>query len=361
MAIILVIEDQTDLLEDVMELLQFEGYEVWGASDGRSGVQIAHDRLPDLIICDVMMPELDGFGVLFELRCEPMTTTIPFIFLTARTAREDLRRGMQLGADDYLTKPFTQNELLSAVNVMLAKRQALEKESEARLDEMRQSLLSTLPHEFRTPLTSILGYGQLLLDFDTLESSQVQNMIKVIIQAGNRLYRLIENYLLYAQIEIIRTDPDRINKLRGVRVVNPEREIIRTAGDKAVEVERAGDLTIHIENVPFIMSDEGLKKIVEELVDNAFKFSEYGSPVEILGKVSGNAYSLCVSDQGHGMTANQIRKVGAFTQFERKLYEQQGMGLGLVLSKRIVELYGGHLEIESRLHEGTQLYVEFLL
>lgn len=122
---ILVIEDEVPLQEEILELLRLEGFEAIGAATGNIGVKLAKQHLPDLILCDITMPLLDGYGVLLKLRNDPATATIPFIFLTAKANRKDMRRGMEFGADDYLTKPFTSAELLLAIHVRLAKREAL--------------------------------------------------------------------------------------------------------------------------------------------------------------------------------------------------------------------------------------------
>ncbi|PZO37392.1 MAG: GGDEF domain-containing response regulator [Pseudanabaena frigida] len=121
MTMILVIEDVEALREEIMETLSYEGFDVLGAENGAIGVQIANTYLPNLIICDIAMPELDGYGTLVALRQEPKTSMIPFIFLTALTERSDMRQAMQLGADDYLTKPFTSIELLGAIASRLQK------------------------------------------------------------------------------------------------------------------------------------------------------------------------------------------------------------------------------------------------
>ena len=121
MITILVIEDVEALREEIMEMLSYEGFGVLGAENGLVGVQIAKTYLPNLIICDIAMPELDGYGTLMALRQEPKTSMIPFIFLTAMTEKADMRQAMQLGADDYLTKPFTSAELLGAIASRLQK------------------------------------------------------------------------------------------------------------------------------------------------------------------------------------------------------------------------------------------------
>ena len=123
---ILVIEDSADIRENTAEILELAGFNALTAKNGRQGVDMALKEKPDLIICDIMMPELDGYGVLHLLRKNAETETVPFIFLTAKTERSDFRKGMELGADDYITKPFDDSELLSAVEVRLKKSAVLE-------------------------------------------------------------------------------------------------------------------------------------------------------------------------------------------------------------------------------------------
>lgn len=125
---ILVIEDDRILLENTAELLELSGYEVEKAENGKIGVNKAQEFEPDLIVCDIMMPELDGYGVLYILSKSPKTATIPFIFLTAKTEKEDFRKGMNLGADDYLTKPFDELELLNTIEARIKKIKSLKKE-----------------------------------------------------------------------------------------------------------------------------------------------------------------------------------------------------------------------------------------
>jgi CRP-like cAMP-binding protein len=118
---ILIIEDNTDVRENTAEILQLAGYQVFTAPNGKRGVETARAELPDLVICDIMMPELDGYGVLHLLGKQPDTAAIPFIFLTAKAEKDDFRKGMNLGADDYLTKPFDDLALLDAVEMRLKK------------------------------------------------------------------------------------------------------------------------------------------------------------------------------------------------------------------------------------------------
>lgn len=125
MKTILLIEDDTALRENTAELLELANYTVYTAPNGKIGIDVAKEKLPDLIVCDIMMPEVDGYGVLEAVSLDPTTTHIPFIFLSARTEHKEIRKGMDLGADDYLTKPFEEDELLSAIESRLAKAEIL--------------------------------------------------------------------------------------------------------------------------------------------------------------------------------------------------------------------------------------------
>ena len=119
MSVILVIEDEDRLRENIAQILEFGDYQVFLASNGAMGVELAQQYQPDLILCDIMMKQLDGYGVLEALRADPATANIPLIFVTAKADRDSMRAGMELGADDYVTKPFTTSELLNAVSTRL--------------------------------------------------------------------------------------------------------------------------------------------------------------------------------------------------------------------------------------------------
>src|SRR3954468_13405311 len=125
---ILVIDDNNDIRENTAEILELSGYKTFTAENGKRGVEVALKEKPSVIVCDIMMPELDGYGVLHLLRKHPDTQNIPFIFLTAKTERSDFRKGMEMGADDYVTKPFDDIELLNAIEVRLKKSEVLQQQ-----------------------------------------------------------------------------------------------------------------------------------------------------------------------------------------------------------------------------------------
>ncbi|HOX51383.1 MAG TPA: response regulator, partial [Fibrobacteria bacterium] len=142
---ILVIEDESSIRENIREMLEAEGYEVIEAVDGADGVRKSSERPPDLVVCDVNMPGMDGFQVIANLRGNSRTLHVPFLFLTARADRTSLRRGMELGAEDYLTKPFSRQELLSAVGVRLSRSESLAAAYRNQLGALRNTLARALP------------------------------------------------------------------------------------------------------------------------------------------------------------------------------------------------------------------------
>lgn len=347
---ILVIEDESDVREIILDILEAEEFEVRGAENGRDGVELAKEYLPDLVICDVMMPEMDGYDVLKTLRQNKNTSTIPFIFLTAKATRENLRYGMNLGADDYLTKPFSRKDLLNAISSRIQKKDAIDQKTQEHLDELRSNLTLSLPHELRTPLNGILGLSQLLIeDFTEMEAAEVQPMLADIHTSAQRLYRLISNFLLYADLELLVHDSERMKFWPKGSVKDPNTLITKVADEMLESLpERQSDFNLELENNCEVkLPEEIFQKIVEELLNNAFKFSEESQKVGLKSEVYSQTYSLEFINQGRGMTSDQIAKLGAYKQFDRGRGEHQGAGLGLAIVKRLLDLHGGELTLES--------------
>ncbi len=351
---ILVIDDEAWLREMVRVALEDKSYDVLEAENGARGVDLARRHLPDLILCDVNMKEMDGYRTLSSLRNEPGTASIPVILMTGLADNAGMRHGMELGADDYLAKPFTLDDLYAAVEARLKKLQTVRQEAEKKLADLRDSISLMLPHELRTPLNGILAYAELLAnEGDTLPGGEIAEMGQVIHNSAKRLEHLVENFLIYAQIELLATDPHKVVTLRLGQTPDAAALIEQHARSLAESVHRNQDLVLRLTTVGFPMSADYLARIVDELVQNAFKFSAIGSPVEVsLGRVNGSVV-LSVTDQGRGFSTEHIARVGAYMQFDRKMHEQQGLGLGLTISKRLAELHLGTLTIERRAKSGT--------
>jgi serine/threonine protein kinase len=206
---ILVVEDETAIRNNVVSMLRMEGFDVVEASNGRSALAMAREHIPGLILSDVMMPELDGYGLLELLRADPLTATIPLIFLSARTDRADRRRGMNLGADDYLGKPFTHGELLEAVSARIKRNQTFGK-----ADTTSRAGVNLGTSAKVRPPVAVKGYrilrkigsgGMSEVFLAVREADQRELALKVLDTGRDEdlalLHRFIQEYALLAQID----------------------------------------------------------------------------------------------------------------------------------------------------------------
>ena len=355
---ILIIDDEEWLREMVQMALRQRGYDVVEAQNGYDGIERARAELPDLILCDVNMGKVDGYLTLAALRTEAPTAAIPFILMTGMADNAGMRHGMELGADDYLPKPFTTEVLYAAVEARLKKSQTVRDEAERKLAHLRDNISLMMPHEMRTPLNGIISNAELLVtSAATLKAADVAEMGQEMLKSGQNLERLIENFLIYAQLELIAADPKNVNALRIGKLEWPAALIKKVAGAQAAQSARLNDLTLETADVPVPMSAEYFSRVVNELVQNAFKFSEAATPVEVRLAETFNGVEFSVADHGRGFSTEQIRRIGAYVQFDRKIQEQQGLGLGLVIAKRLAELHGGSLLIEGRTGVGTTVII----
>jgi signal transduction histidine kinase len=309
-----------------------------------------------------MMPELDGMDMLKELQKHEKTATIPFLFLTAKSAKSDMREGMNLGADDFITKPYDIDELLNAINIRLEKKKKNEVKFNKKFDELRDNLRKTLPHEIRTPLNIVLGLSEFLLkNYHNTSPKDARDMLENIFESGKRLNRLFENYLFFANIEIIATVKEELQRLRNRTTPLCEFIIKDIAGFYGQDTGRTEDIQLDLDDGTLAMLEEHFVKIIDELIDNALKFSDRGTPVKIFSAIDKDMYSLSITDYGRGLTQEQIRSIGEYVQFERKIYEQQGSGLGIAIVQRITELYLGEFDIDSEFGSYTTVTVKLPL
>lgn len=355
---ILVIDDAEFILESTSTLLRFEGYEVFTASDGVEGVSAALECTPDLILCDISMPNLDGYGVLDKLRDHPETTTTPFIFLTAFTEKQNMRLGMEKGADDFLVKPYTRDELIAAIDAQWKKHSNIERQVQEKVEEVGRSITYVLPHEFRTVLNQVVGSAKYLYNnADVLKSGEIREYSDDIVSSTQRLMRLTENFLTYIRINSFALDSSARKQLRNFQTDEPAAVAMDIANVIANKYDRIIDLDFsgNYDSYAVEIATESFHKVFDELLDNAFKFSVKGSKVIVRTWIAGNELYFSLQDFGRGLSSEQISNVGAYMQFERSIYEQQGVGLGLVIAKRLIELHDGKFDIVSVENQGTTI------
>lgn len=356
MTCILIIEDEDLIRESLEDLLLAEGFKVITAENGERGMHLAKQNQPDLILCDVRMPIFNGYEVLEWLRQDKELSTVPFLFLTSMMDRHSTRKGMSLGADDYLEKPCTKDELLAAIAARLGKQKAIDQRIAEKMDALRRSITLSLPHELQTPLSGIMGLSELLMiENEELIPEEVYEYAEGIHRSAERLQRLIQNYLLYSKLMLLRSQGQ--TRFTAPYPCNSQMIISKIGDRKVKEYARTNDLELDLAEFDLAVSSEDFIKIVDELVDNAFKYSNPRSKVAIRTQVTDQQWIFTIQDSGRGMNENQIANIGAYMQFERQFYEQQGSGLGLVIAKTLLEFYGGEIDIQSQEDLGTKISV----
>lgn len=342
---ILVIEDEQALREEILDLLEVEGFETVSAENGEIGVRLAQEHSPNLILCDVMMPGLDGHDVLLALRQRPATAVTPFIFLTAKGTPDDFRQGLRLGADDYITKPFEHAELLEAISTRLG-RQTVVSQLHEQVNELQQSnllkddFLGAVSQEMRQPLTNMLMAIQMLQQSPREE--QLQRYASILRTECSRQINLI-NHLLELQRLEANARPVMLELLTLQEWVP---DIVEPFKSRAKERQQSiwSSISPHL---PALLTDRyDLQKILEELLDNACKYTAPG------GKITLEAYRVpsATSTQSIAPVTIVISNEGEIAQealprlFEKfyrvpkgDIWRQGGNGLGLTLVKKLVE------------------------
>jgi signal transduction histidine kinase len=226
------------------------------------------------------------------------------------------------------------------------------------LEDLRTNISHSLPHELLTPLNGLIGLSEILRDsYDSMDSESLLEIAESLNRSAWRLERVIRNTLLYAELQLKSQDSAQPQIWQDMMSAMAEFPVSDEAQVVAKKLNREADLTLQLCNSPVQIQEPHLRKIVEELVSNACKFSKTGTPIEVVSQIEGDRYTLEVTDQGRGMTPSQIADVGAYIQFERRFYEQQGSGLGLIIVRQLTELHYGKLSIESTVGKQTKVRI----
>jgi len=355
MSKILVIDDDHAFRKALAVMLERQGREVVQAATGAEGVRLARTDMPNLILCDVELGGVSGNLVLYAVRRDPQLASIPFVLMSGYgLGGETAVPGMKRGADAYLSKPFTPGALSSTIDACLRKWQSqTEAQALARSNELPAAGPSA---GLLQPVERILQITQLLSAPGQLESKEIIGMVDQAHQEAAALFRRMQNCLFCAEIELLVSDWTQVGALlecrTGVREV-----IVPVAIEKARSVARTADLALNLEDARVAISSGRLKKIAEELLDNAFKYSQPGGAVHVKTAIDADHVCLSISDRGPGMAAEQIASAGAPISLDQVLLIQQGSGLGLFIAQRLTELHQGTFAIQSEAGHGTTVTV----
>ena len=341
---ILVVDDAPHNLRLLVSLLS-QAYEVIVASDGATALTIAQEQLPDLILLDVMMPEMNGFEVCTQLKSDSLTSDIPVIFLTVFDKLSDKMTAFNAGGVDYVTKPFQTKEVLARVETHITLRR-LQRNLEAQIKEL-DAFAHTVAHDLKSPLWHVTGFASMLLtEYAGLMPEGMEPYVQSINQAGQTGVKIVEELLLLASL---RKQEITLTPVNMPAVVNRaiERLNMTATGHQLIIIDA--------ETWPVVLGYEPwLEEAWFNYLNNAVKYS--GPSTEIrcgATLVDDDRAKFWVQDEGPGITAADQQKL--FTEFEQLEPTQhpKGHGLGLSIVQRIIHRLAGETGVESQLGEGS--------
>ncbi len=344
---ILIVDDNVDAVELLKKRLRSEGYDTAEAYNGEEGLKMVVEYNPDLIILDVMMPKLDGYEACQRLKTDENTIYIPVIMLTAKSDVESKVKGLDIGADDYLPKPFDYKELSARVRSLLAIKASRERLVEEEKSEALEQMMDQVAHEIRNPLTSIGGFARKVYG-KLAEGDPNKRYMEMIIQDVAILESMIKQLIELKSVAISSKEPTNINDviLETLKVFEQETK------EKSIIVEtELGD------NLPLITADKKqVKRALCNLIKNSIEAMVEGTKVlKIASRMSEDRLEILVSDTGKGIPRDKLKNI--FDPFvTSKIY---GPGLGLTFTHKIIQDHNGKISVDSEIGKGTTFTIRF--
>jgi two-component system, sensor histidine kinase and response regulator len=350
---ILIIDDEPALLLGLAATIRRQGYNIITAEDGNEGLRKAREGMPDLILSDVMMPPPNGFELRRLMSLDPVLSSIPFIFLTARSNVEDRVSGIREGADDYITKPFETEELIARIEAVLRRvkteqargREQMKAIAQQDMDKLRNEILQNFHHELRTPLTNILMPLELAANNKFSTPEEQSKFISIALNNADRLESLVTDLIMLSNV-----DHGNLNTIRqpidvDLHILAPVRKRLERYKTKELElfteISEQGKITAPRRE--FIHA-------VTHLMDNAFKFSPENGQVRLNMRLGSNGgVDIEIQDNGPGIPPELREKV-----FERFYQSSQGdsrsyegLGVGLTIAQAVFQSLRGNIEIQD--------------
>jgi len=360
-ATILIVDDTASNLRLLVDMLTARGYAVHEAVDGPTALAAAHELHPDLILLDIFMPGMDGYEVCEKLKADPATREIPVIFISALSDTDNVVKGFDVGAADYITKPFRFREVLARVThqITLARQrgeiEALREQDRQRyesLNRIKDEFLRMATHDLRNPLNVILGYTSLLQRLRVAEEHErlVEEVRHGVASSVAKMRALVADMLELAQMEI---DSQIVREMHPLAPLleRAARDFRVIAAPKRVAVE----LEQPLPDLTMLLDKRRIERILDNLLSNAVKYTPAEGRVTLSAATNGQFVTIRVADTGHGIPPTDLPHV--FQAFYRVEYEGdesvESSGLGLSIVKLLVEQHGGLIEVESQLGHGS--------
>ena len=352
---ILIVEDTLTIREEIHDILVMEGYTVFEAENGSIGFEIALKKHPDLIISDILMPKLNGFEMYKKLQNNKTTKLIPLIFLSAKAEKSDIRAGMNLGAEDYLTKPIDVEDLLNTVKIKIDKKLLLAQETidktttiSATLQQQKKELdnyAQLISHELKTPLRNISDVLIWIREelAHPISSENSINSIELLEKKVERMELLLIKLEQYKNISLSSFKKNKIN--------------LNTIAKKVIaKLQVPSHIKVEIKNkLPTLFADEiMLEKVFEILIQNALDHIDKKKGLILLAcETTEEDYLFSIKDNGIGIKTKYHEKI--FEMFQT-IDSNNSTGIGLSIVKKIISYYNGEVKVESKTNKETIFY-----
>ncbi len=349
---VLIVDDVTKNIQLVANFLKQAGYDINFAIRGKTAIKHIKKEKFDLILLDIMMPEMDGFEVCKKLKSEEDTKDIPIIFLTAKTDIESITKAFEIGGVDYITKPFNKTELLARVKTHLELQQ--QRKDLKELNATKDKFFSIIAHDLKSPLNQLLGLSEILKkEIRSGNENDVLKLAKFINESAKSGSLLLGNLLEWSRSQT------------GSIKIYPEILDIKKITNEVIELNENNALQKKITIISkinkgvFAFADENMiKTVLRNLISNSIKFTSVGGIINLKAKQTKKTITYSISDNGIGIKANDIKKLFRI-DINPKLIgnsREKGTGLGLILCNEFIEINGGEIWAESKIGKGTTFH-----
>lgn len=347
-SLILLVDDNVKNLQVLGTLLEGK-YRTAVAKDGLKALKFVEEMLPDLILLDIMMPEMDGYTVCQKIKASDKIRDIPIILLTAKTDAEDIVKGFEAGAVDYVTKPVHKEELLARIKTHLTLQQT--RKELKMINQTKDKFFSIIAHDLRSPFSGFLEFTQILLqDFDDFDREEIKEYLFELQKSSKTMYALIENLLTWARLN------------QGLIQFTPQHVILHELIEQTIELFSFRALQKKIalinqvdRNITAFLDSNIISTVLRNLISNALKFTFADGTIKISAHEDNKYIHIAFSDTGIGMSDDDLLKLFRIDVkfFNIGTERETGTGLGLILCKELIEKHGGAIWAESTVGEGT--------
>ncbi|MEM9953125.1 MAG: hybrid sensor histidine kinase/response regulator [Chloroflexota bacterium] len=359
-ASVLVVDDNPTNIDLLSNMLQRFDHTVYTASNGHTALEIVAKKLPDIVLLDISMPEMDGYDVCRHIKADEATQDIPVIFISALDDTQNMLDGFEVGAVDYITKPFKYREVLARINTQVTlmrqqrEIQALrenEKQQYERMAQLQRQFIGSATHDLKNPLFVISGYADMIEMLGRQQGNQqLLSFVESIRRGTNKMSDLVYDILDLLQLESkTRLDRELVDLQDLLETIVRDMQMRATKKDIT--------LTLHpIDKSPTLNLDRRrINRVLDNLISNAIKYTPTGGAVDVKTHITQQSVQIDIQDTGLGIPSDELATI--FEPFQRVNTEehmaQEGTGLGLSIVKTLVEQHGGSITVESTMGEGS--------